>query len=86
MDSKKLNLTIDLPSYNDTNILEAIKELDLRKPYEKEQITVEDLVTQLLEDVCCVLARPGSWEGSGMENHLRSHGIFDFDHDDSHLK
>lgn len=82
----KLTISIDLPSYGDTNILEAISHLDLRFPYAERQVTVEDLIVQLLEDVCCMIERPGSWEGAGMERHLQSHGIFDFDHDDSHLR
>lgn len=55
---------------------EAVKELDLTKPFTKEVVTPEELILTLKEDVVLAVERPGSWEGSNMLTVLSSHGFF----------
>ena len=33
-----------------------------------------DILAMLAEDAAMVVSRPGSWEGSGMAQHLSAHG------------
>jgi hypothetical protein len=37
-------------------------------------LDMQTLVTMLLEDVALMMGRPGSWEGSNMEQVMSSHG------------
>lgn len=55
---------------------QAVKELGLTDPVDGSPITPEKLLEVLKNDVVHVLERPGSWEGSNMEQVLISHGYF----------
>ncbi len=59
------------------NFREAVKELELQDPKNKQDITPDQLIEILKNDVVQALEKPGSWEGSNMRVVLESHGLFD---------
>lgn len=54
---------------------EAVIRLGLSDPLDGTPITPEKLLEVLKDDVVHVLERPGSWEGSNMEQVLICHGF-----------
>ncbi len=54
---------------------EAVKKLNLKRPFTEKPISPEELIEILKQDVVLAVQRPGSWEGSDMLQLLHSHGF-----------
>ncbi len=54
---------------------QAVKELQLTHPDTDKPVTAKALIEILKEDVIQVVERPGSWEGSNMQQVLYCHGL-----------
>ncbi len=55
---------------------QAVKELELTRPFGTEPVSAQELIDTLKEDVVLLVERPGSWEGSNMLHVLRCHGFY----------
>ena len=55
---------------------QAVKILDMKEPFTDKQLTPEQVIEILKEDVVLAVERPGSWEGSNMLEVLSCHGFF----------
>ncbi len=55
---------------------QAVKILAMKEPFTDKQLTSEQVIKILKEDVVLAVERPGSWEGSNMLEVFRCHGFF----------